>query len=136
MIAEFIHKTLTPTIAPMIYVMMGASVFIGFAFATGFFMSGTESVLWNTGVLVHRELWGTILFFTATIAEVGFLTNNDGLISLGGVCGFMAWTFATISVALAGHWYILVSVCLLHLLFHGYVVLATALGYIRRQPTQ
>lgn len=134
MIAQFIHKTLTPEIAPMVYIMMGVSVVIGFCFATGFWMGSAESILWGTGVLVDKQLWGMVLFATALTAEVGFITKSDTLISIGGVAGFCAWLFACINLLMAAHWYILVTVGLFHLLFHGYVVLASSLGYLRRAP--
>lgn len=131
---DLIYKTLTPEISPMVYIMMGVSVFIGFCFFTGFLASGAESVLYDTGVLVHKKLWGLCLFTTATIAEFGMIFNHDSLITIGGITGFMAWCFAAISLAMASHWYILFSVAIFHLLFHGYVVLATSLGLIRRVP--
>jgi predicted membrane channel-forming protein YqfA (hemolysin III family) len=121
-------------IAPMIYVMMGVSVFIGFAFMTGFLASPAESILYSVGVLVHKQVWGAALFTTASIAEVGFITDNDRLIQLGGLWGFMLWLFACIALAMDGQWYVFIAVGCFHLIFHGYVVLATSLGYIRRPP--
>lgn len=118
----------------MIYIMMGVSVFIGFTFATGLLVGNAESVLYSTGVLIHKHLWGAILFSTALCAEIGFIINNKSLINIGGIAGFMAWLFASVSLALASHWYVLVTVSLFHLLFHGYVVLANSLGYLRRAP--
>lgn len=118
----------------MIYVMMGVSMVIGFFFATGLLVGEAESVLYTAGVLVHKQVWGAVLFATALTAEVGFITDRDSLISLGGIAGFMAWLFACIALATQAHWYIFITVGLFHLLFHGYVVLATALGYLRRQP--
>lgn len=121
-------------IAPMIYVMMGVSVFIGFAFMTGFLASQAESILYSVGVLVNKQVWGAALFTTASIAEVGFITDNDRLIQLGGLWGFMLWLFACIALAMHGQWYVFIAVGCFHLIFHGYVVLATSLGYIRRPP--
>ena len=118
----------------MVYIMMAVSMVIGFCFATGFVMSGAESVLYSTGVLFDKQLWGAILFCTSTIAEVGFFTDNDTLIAIGGIAGFCAWLFASVALVMGAHWYILVTVGLLHLLFHGYVVLATSLGYLRSHP--
>lgn len=117
----------------MIYVMMGVSVIIGFCFATGLGMGGSESILYDTGVLVSKEVWGLILFCTASCAEIGFMTSRKSLILLGGIAGFAAWLFACIALLLAAHWYIFLTVGLLHLLFHGYVYLATSLGYIERR---
>lgn len=134
MLDNLIRKSLTPRIAPMVYIMMGVSAIIGFCFSTGFLVGVSESVLYTAGVLVNKELWGFILFITAMTAEVGFITGRDSLISLGGIAGFCAWLFACIALVLASHWYILLTVGLFHLLFHGYVVLATALGALRRQP--
>lgn len=132
---RFIDLTLDTRIAPMVYIIMGVSVIIGFCFATGFLMvpSGSESVLYDTGVLVHRQLWGAVLFCTATAAEFGFIFKKPALMKLGGIAGFMAWLFAAVALTLAGHYYILLTVAMLHLLFHGYVYLATSTGYIYRQ---
>lgn len=118
----------------MIYIMMGVSVFIGFCFGFNILVANSESILYSAGVLVHKQIWGLVLLCTSTLAEIGFITDNDSLIKLGGTSGFMAWLFACIALGLQGNWYVLVSVGLFHLLFHGYVVLATSLGYIRRQP--
>ena len=133
-VAQFVHRTLTPRIAPMVYIMMMVSVFIGFAFMTGWLASPTESILYSVGVLVHKQIWGALLFITATMAEVGFIIDNDRLIQLGGMWGFMLWLFACIALAMAGQWYVFIAVGCFHLIFHGYVVLSTSLGYIRRSP--
>ena len=134
MIATWVHRTLTPTIAPMVYVMMGVSVFIGFCFATGLFVGPTESIVYSVGVLVDKQAWGAALFATSLLAEVGFITDSDRLIQLGGLWGFMLWLFACIALFMSNQFYILIAVGLFHLVFHGYVVLATSLGYIRRRP--
>lgn len=131
---RLIRKTLNTRIAPMIYIMMGVSIIIGFCFGSGLLVGNAESVLYSAGVLVNRELWGWILFTTATVAEVGFILDDDALISLGGISGFCAWLFACIALVTQAHWYILMTVGLFHLLFHGYVVLACSTGVLRRQP--
>lgn len=136
MLDKVIRKSLNTRIAPMIYIMMGVSVIIGFCFGTGLLVGTSESVLYTTGVLVHKQAWGAVLFFTALTAEIGFFIGKDSLISIGGVSGFCAWLFACIALTLSAHWYILLTVGLFHLLFHGYIVLATALGVLRRQPIQ
>lgn len=133
-VLEFIEKTLNTTIAPMVYIMMLVSVIIGFCFMTGIgLQSGMESILYDTGVLINKSLWGTVLFATASTAFVGMIIKNEGMMQFGGIAGFMAWAFAAISLALAAHWYILATVALFHLLFHGYVYLATTAGYIFRE---
>ena len=134
MLSTLIHKTLTPQIAPMVYIMMGVSVLIGFFFATGLFLGPGESVLYAVGVLFPKHLWGLVLFCTSVTAEIGFIFDNDALISFGGIAGFMAWLFACIALFMGGFWYVLITVGIFHLLFHGYVVLATSLGYLRRTP--
>lgn len=116
----------------MVYLLMFVSMFIGFVFATGVFMDSNESILFNTGVLLDRQLWGMVLFVTATIAEIGFFTRSKRLIQLGGLSGFMVWLFACLALTFAGHWYILVTVGLMHMLFHGYVYLATTTGVLFR----
>lgn len=127
-----VMKTLSTKIAPMVYIMMFVSVFIGFCFMTGLLVAGAESVLYDTGVLVHRQIWGGVLFVTATTAMTGFITKTAWMIESGGIAGFMAWLFASISLIIEAHFYILVSVALFHLLFHGYVYLASRTGLLYR----
>lgn len=133
MVAKFFHDTLDTAIGPMVYIMMGTSIAIGFFFATGLFMGDERSVLYSVGVLFPRGIWGAVLFFTALIAEIGFVTHNTKLIHFGGITGFMAWLFACIALFMTSQWYVLLTVGLLHLLFHGYVVLAVSLGYLYRR---
>lgn len=124
---------LTPSIAPMIYVMMFVSVIIGLFFLTGVGIGIGESILYSTGVLLHTKVWGGILFCTAISAELGFIFKKRFLVLIGGMGGFIAWSFACLALILAGHWYVLLTVSLLHLLFHGYVYLATSLEVLERQ---
>lgn len=132
MIIDLIHKSLTTKIAPIVYIMMGVSMFIGFCFMTDLLVGSSESILYDTGVLVHKQAWGALLFLTATCAEAGFFLKKHGLILLGGMSGFMAWAFASVALFMEQHWYILISVALFHLLFHGYVYLAQSLGVLER----
>lgn len=133
---DFIYHTLTPRISPMVYIMMGVSVFIGFCFMTDILVAESESILYNAGVLVHKQVWGALLFCTATCAEIGFIIKEKAMIILGGIAGFMAWLFAAIALFMESHWYILISVALFHLFFHGYVYLATSLGLLEREPVK
>ena len=116
----------------MVYIMMGVSMIIGFCFGTGIFVSGTESILYSTGVLIESRTWGWMLLFTATCAQIGFLRANKALTAFGGLGGFMLWTLATIDATMAGHVYIILTVTLFHALFHGYVYLASSLNVLRR----
>ena len=116
----------------MVYLMMSMSLVIGFFFATGTIVGMSESVLYTAGVLVERSLWGLILMITSAIAIYGFLVGNDSLISLGGIAGFTAWVFASIALAMTAHWYVFITIGLLHMLFHVYVVLASATNALRR----
>lgn len=131
-IPTLIYKSLTTEIAPMVYIMMFVSVLVGFFFLTGIDMGTAESILWSTGVLVHKAVWGGILFCTASIALAGMIMKKNWMIQLGGISGFMMWLFASIAMFIAGHWYILLTFALFHLLFHGYVYLATTFGVIYR----
>lgn len=118
----------------MVWVMMCVSVIIGFFFMTGLAVSPAESILYGAGTLLPKGMWGTALFITASTAVIGFILDSDKLIVAGGLWGFMVWAFACIALALVGQWYVFITVTLFHLLFHGYVVLATSLGYLRRSP--
>lgn len=130
---ELIRKSLTTRISPMVYIMMFVSVLVGFFFMTGIDMAVSESILWSTGVLLHKEIWGAVLFCTASVALIGMVKDSDWMIQLGGISGFMVWLFASISMFMAGHWYILLTFTIFHLLFHGYVYLSTTLGVLRRR---
>lgn len=118
----------------MVWVMMSVSVIIGFFFMTGFAVSPAESILYSAGTLLPKGIWGTALFITASTAIMGFVLDSDKWIVAGGLWGFMVWAFACIALIMASQWYVLITVGLFHLLFHGYVVLATSLGYLRRAP--
>jgi hypothetical protein len=116
----------------LVYLLMMTSVFIGFAFLTGTaIVNPTESILYASGVLLEEELWGGLLFTSASASIVGFITRRDYLIRLGGIGGFFLWLFASISLAVDGHFYVLLSVGLLHLAFHVYVYLMNSLGTLR-----
>lgn len=127
-----IEKSLTTRIAPMVYVMMFVSVIIGFCFFTGLLVAGSESVLYSSGVLIDSKTWGLMLFTTASIAEIGFLKKNLLLVRVGGLSGFSLWLLASIDLALESHWYVLATVGLFHLVFHGYVYLASSMGVLER----
>lgn len=135
-VLSFIEKTLNTEIAPMVYIMMFVNIIIGFCFFTGLGMTGAgvESVLYNAGTLVDKALWGGVLLVTATTAFIGMLFKHKSFIQFGGIAGFMVWLFASISLAMNAHFYVLTTVALFHLLFHGYVYLATTTGFIFREP--
>lgn len=130
---KMIVKSLTTKIAPMVYIMMFVSVFVGFCFATGFLVGGGESVMFRSGTLISTTLWGCLLLVTATAAEIGFFTKRYKLISFGGLGGFMVWLLAAIDLAISSHPYALVSFALFHMVFHGYVYLAASLGVLQRE---
>jgi hypothetical protein len=127
-----LQKSLTTRIAPMVYVLMAINILIGIFFATGIVVGGTESVLYNTGVLVNRAAWGAMLLTTSGIGMYGLIKGQEWAMSLSGIAGAMLWLFAAISVALAAHWYIFITITTLHFLFHVYVYLGTTTGTIFR----
>lgn len=129
---NILSRFLTGGVSPVVYILMFMSSFIGFCFMTGLVIGGGDSVLYGSGVLVDRVIWGALLHFTATAALFGLITRKDYLISLGGITGFMLWTFACISLAMTANWYGVVTLGLLHVSFHAYVVLANSLGYLYR----
>jgi hypothetical protein len=131
-VKEIVYATLTPRVAPMIYIMMFVSIFVGFCFWTGFLIDPNESVLYNASVLIPFEQWGFLLFFTATTTEIGLYLKQWTLVSIGGIGGFMLWLMASIGLFMNTNFYALVSFGLFHLLFHGYVYLAAALGVLER----
>lgn len=130
---EFIRKTLTTKVPPMVYILLTVNVIIGFCFATGIFVSFNQSVLYASGVLVDRNLWGALLAISSTIGLLGLIGNHKSHAMFSGMVGFLLWLFAVISLAINNSWYIMITIGMLHLLFHGYVYLASALGTLRRK---
>lgn len=125
-------KALNIDISPAIYLAMGVSLFIGFCFCTGLFISFDQSVLYSSGVVVNRNIWGGVLFLTSSIATIGFIRKNYKWISFGGMFGFMTWLFACLALLLAGHVYVFFSVGFFHLAFHVYIFLAGSLKTLER----
>lgn len=128
-----IYRVMTASVAPMVYLLMFISAFIGGVFASGIDIGSDQSILWNIGVVVDRQIWGSVLLTTSTLALIGFARENDRLIGIGGLSGFMAWLFAAISYATNAHWYVFITVAMLHMMFHVYVYLANACGVLYRE---
>lgn len=132
MIATIIRKTLTSSIAPMVWIMTAVSMLIGFLFATELLVRASSSLLFHSGVVIDQNLWGGILFVAASTVMTGIIMDKDKLISVGGLAAFMCWLFACIGLIVDAYYYIFLTMALLHLTFYGYVVLATSLGYLKR----
>jgi hypothetical protein len=126
-----LDRALSGEVSPMVYIMMGVNVLIGLFFVSGFDMS--DSVLYETGVLVDPTLWGGVLLITSAAAIYGMTRKKESLISFGGIVGFMAWKFALISLAIGANWYVMLTIALFHLLFHAYVFLAVATDNLFRE---
>ena len=130
---NLVIKGLTTRIAPMVYVMMFVSVIVGFCFGTGFLVHHGESIMYDSGVLISRTIWGYLLLATATVCEIGFFTKKTKLVSIGGFSGFLIWLLATIDLCLSGHPYALITFAMFHMVFHVYVYLAASLGVLERE---
>ena len=130
---DLIIKSLTPRIAPMVWVTMFVSVIIGFCFATGFLVGAGQSVLFTSGVLIPRHAWGVLLFVSSVVCEVGFATKKLKIVSLGGFVNFVLWLFASISLAVSGFHFALLTAGIFHTIFNGYVYLASSLGVLERE---
>jgi hypothetical protein len=119
----------------MVYIMMGVSIFVGFCFFTGYLV-GDSSILYKVGVLLERNIWGAVLFLAAGLAEYGMIFKQRMAIVYGSLIGFMVWLFACISLVLEHEWYVFVTFTAFHLVFHGYVYLASSLNILEREPVQ
>lgn len=126
-----LYRMLTANVSPLMYFLVGVSQFIGFCFFTGLLVGNTESILYQTGTLFDSSIWGLLLLIAASLLQVGLCTRAKFLISLGGMSGFLLWTSASIDLAVTGHWYILVTVGLLHTIFHVYIYLVSSLGHLQ-----
>lgn len=133
-IRDLLIKSLTTRVAPMVYIMMFVSVVIGFCFMTNTFVDSGESVLFNAeSHIVPVDVWGAMLFCTASVCEFGLLFKKWELVGLGGMGGFALWLMASIDLFQNAHWYAFMVLGMFHLLFHGYVYLAASLGVLERQ---
>lgn len=131
-VVAVLYRALTTRIAPMVYIMMGVSAFIGFCFMMEVWVGGAESILYDSGVLIHKRVWGLVLFLSSLVSLTGFAIKQRPVVIVSSMIGFMAWLFASFAVAQDNHWYILITVTGLHLTFHAYVYLAASLGVLER----
>lgn len=129
----FIIKTLTTNVAPMVYIMMFVSAFIGFCFATGLLLGPAQSILYTTAILLDKQLWGVLVCLGSLIAEWGFYKRNRGVVMVGSFIAFCLWLFAGIGLFLAGHYYVFITLALFQLLFQGYVYLSASLDVLERE---
>jgi hypothetical protein len=132
--ANRITSFLVGEVSPIIWLLLLCSALIGLFFLTGWFVSSTESVLYNTGVLVAREVWGAVLLASSVVGMVGCAKHNTHWIKFSGAVGWLAWLFACIGLGLAGHWYLLLTVYGVHLIFHLLLYLGAHTGVIFREP--
>ena len=130
--AIIIHKILNVRISPVIYMMVLASVIIGFFFATGFLVGNTESVLYSSGVLLNKQIWGGILLISSILSLYGLRSRRKEIMTTASSVSAMLWMFACISLLIQAHFYVLFGVYLVHLLCHIYIYLASSLGYLER----
>lgn len=131
-IQSLIWKSLTTKIAPLVYVFMVVSMFRGM----GFILPGldpSESVLYASGTIIDPAIWGWGLTIAAGLGLLGLIKKWREVILVGTFGAFVFWTFAAIALAMEGNWYVMLSVALFHMLYHGYVYLTTSLGLIERQ---
>lgn len=128
-----LQDILDSRISPMVYTMMFVNVLIGLFFLTGFDMGSSESVLYVSGVLIDPALWGGILIVTSSLGLFGFVRQNRPATMFSGIAGFMLWLFATISLCMQGHLFLIATTAIFHMVFHMYVYLATSIGTINRR---
>lgn len=129
---DFLIKTLTPRVAPMVYVMMGVSVFIGLCFYTGWLVENGESILFANGAVIPVKEWGGLLFLAAGLSEIGLIAKWWSLVTWGSLAAFALWLLATIDLAQGNHWYTFIVLGLFHMFFQGYVYLAASVGVLER----
>lgn len=120
----------------MVIIMMAVSTIWGFTFV--FLTSQPDvqnSLLFKYGLSVlDLNVWGIALLAGGLMSLVGFIAGWDEITKIGAFLGFMAWAFACFTYIQHHFWFALAVTGLFHLLFQGYVYLATALGFLRRRP--
>lgn len=132
-VTQFLIKSLTTQIAPMVYVMMGVSVVIGFCFSTGALVDNGRSKLFAAGAFIPSTAWGCMLFLVAGISLIGMITKHPAPVKTGSLFGFMLWLLATINLAYTHNYYGFLILGLFHTIFQGYVYLSSSLGVLERE---
>lgn len=127
-----IYNSLNARINPVLYIVVGVGIFIGLSFAQPILVNVDASILYQSGVLIDREVWGMLLAITASTTMAGLITKKNQILAAGSFASFILWAMAGIELALNGFWYVMVTVALLHLLTNGYIYLATSLGILKR----
>jgi len=129
---NFVRDTLAPPngLNPLVYILLAVSLVIGICFTPLIPLAPEESILYGVTFLFSKGVWGGLLVISTIISFVGLHTKRENLFFIGGMTGFLLWLFACISLFLAGQWYVLATVGLLHLLFHGYLYLGATTGLI------
>lgn len=128
----FIENTLAPRsgVNPLVYILLAVSFIIGLCFTPIVGLEPSESILYGVTFLFSKGLWGGLLVLSSVVSIVGLAFKKEGVFFIGGMMGFLLWLFACISLFLAGQWYVLMTVGVLHLLFHGYIYLGASTGLI------
>lgn len=132
-IATKLRHSLTGRIAPMVWITVCLSLFIGLTFGLSLDIV-QDSVLHNTVYVgLDKNIWGWLIFGAAGGILTGMFTKKPAIISLGSVWGFMLWLYALILLGIGGHFYVMVTVGLYNTLFMGYMFLANSLGALERE---
>lgn len=132
-IINLIRASLDTFVSPMVYIMAGVSVIIGFCYA---FLPGLpdiqNSLLYKHEVYTGFSVWGVVLMVSAIACIVGMASKYRWLLEPGAFFAFLMWVFASITYFTNGFYFAFLTYSLFHMLFYGYVYLSSSLGLIRR----
>lgn len=93
-------------------------------------MGESESIMYASVLLVDRALWGASLFVISTVNLFGLIRKNLDIIKTSSLLAAMLWVFASASLLMAGHIYVLLTVAMLHVIFHVHLFIAAIVGAV------
>lgn len=130
----FVAKSLDTVISPMVYIMTTVSVAIGFGYT---FLTGLadiqNSLLFKSGIPGFRfSIWGALLLVASLTTLSGLVKKKRWLVEPGASLAFMLWCFAALTYLVHGFFFAFATFALFHMVFYGYVYLASSLGVIQR----
>jgi hypothetical protein len=118
-LAKLVNRVVNSELSPLIWLLLAVDLLIGFYFSTGIGMANTESVLYTSGVVFNRSLWGSLILGNVLIGMYGLIKRKLGLVKFCGLFGFMLWTFVMISLAIHGHLYTLTAIYSAHWIYYA-----------------
>lgn len=128
-----LYRALTATVPPIYFVILFVDLMIGGMFVTGWMMGTTESILYTSGVLIDRQLWGGLLVVAASLTIYGLIIRSSRAVRIGSLAATLLWFFAGASLILTSHIYVFIAVVTVQGAFHTFLYLLASVGGLFRR---